>query len=227
MHQSSKITLLVSVLTLAGCHTAILPEQPGDPRFAVTEPNPAHYAPSRNGSIYSDGNAMALFETIRARRVGDILTVNLEERFTGTKKATTTGKKTNATKISNATAFGQPFSMGDNNLDFKLDSSNKFDGEGESKQNNQLQGTISVTVCDVLSNGDLKVRGEKWLRINRGDEFVRLTGTVRSSDIRPDNTVSSLKVANALISYSGTGQVADTNRQGWLARFFMSRWWPY
>ncbi len=227
MRLAIKMSLMSSVLLVTACHS-IMPEQPGDPLYAVTEPNPKQYAPKRNGSLYSETSSMALFETIRARRVGDILTVTLDEKFTGTKKATSTGKKTNNTNISNATAFGQPFEFANGkNLEFKLDSSQNFNGEGESKQNNQLQGTISVTVYDVLSNGDLKIRGEKWLQINRGDEFVRIIGTVRPADIRPDNSISSQRIANARISYSGTGQVADTNRQGWLGRFFNSRWWPY
>ena len=227
MRNSLHTLVLISLVNLTAC-SSMIPEQRGDPRFAPTIPARPHHTGVHNGSIYSEGNAITLFETQRARHVGDILTVNLEERFTGAKKASSTGRKLNNTNVSNATTFGQPFDLGNGkNLAFELNSTTNFNGEGESKLNNTLNGTISVTVFHVLANGDMKVRGEKWLKINQGEEFVRLTGTVRPADVRPDNTISSLKIANARIEYSGVGQIDDNNRQGWLARFFVSRWWPY
>ena len=81
-------------------------------------------------------------------------------------------------------------------------------------------------VTNVLPNGYLVVRGDKWVTINTGQEFVRVTGIVRPEDIDPDNSVDSTRVGNARISYSGTGQLAEANRQGWLSRFFSSSWWP-
>ena len=68
----------------------------------------------------------------------------------------------------------------------------------------------------------LVVRGEKWLKLNQGDEYIQISGMVRPEDIAADNTISSEKLADARISYSGTGQVSDTNTMGWLSRFFIS-----
>ena len=79
----------------------------------------------------------------------------------------------------------------------------------------------------VLNNGSLVIRGEKWISINNGDEFIRVTGLVRSQDIKPDNTVDSTRMANARIQYSGTGTFADAQKVGWLSQFFMSDWWPF
>ena len=79
----------------------------------------------------------------------------------------------------------------------------------------------------VLSNGNLVIRGEKWITLNNGEEFVRITGLVRSQDIGPDNTIESLRVANARIQYSGTGSFADSQKVGWLNQFFFSDWWPF
>ena len=79
----------------------------------------------------------------------------------------------------------------------------------------------------VLGNGNLIVRGEKWITINNGDEFIRLNGIIRPQDISADNQIDSIKVANARIQYSGTGAFADAQKAGWLARFFNSGWWPF
>ncbi len=71
------------------------------------------------------------------------------------------------------------------------------------------------------------IRGEKWLTLNNGDEYIRLTGVIRSKDINSNNTILSNKVANARIQYAGTGSFADANEQGWLIKFFNSTWWPF
>ena len=88
-------------------------------------------------------------------------------------------------------------------------------------------GSITVTVVDRLANGNLVLQGEKWLTLNQGDEFIRIRGIVRPYDIGTDNTVTSDKIANARISYSGRGTLANTNRAGWLARFFNTPWMPF
>jgi flagellar L-ring protein precursor FlgH len=84
-----------------------------------------------------------------------------------------------------------------------------------------------VTVADVLPNGIIAVRGEKWLTLNSGDELVRIAGLVRADDIATDNTVSSTRVADARITYSGTGAFADASQPGWFDRFFLSPLFPF
>ncbi|MGD8525667.1 MAG: flagellar basal body L-ring protein FlgH, partial [Thioalkalispiraceae bacterium] len=103
----------------------------------------------------------------------------------------------------------------------------EFAGEGSSTQSNSLTGRIGVTVVEVMSNGNMKVRGEKLLHLNQGDEFIRISGIVRQVDVRSDNTIPSTLVANAQISYGGNGALAEANSQGWLSRFFSSSWWPF
>jgi len=77
-----------------------------------------------------------------------------------------------------------------------------------------------------LPNGNLMIRGEKWMSLNNGDEYIRLTGIIRAQDISSGNTIISSKIANARIQYAGTGTFADTQEQGWLSKFFSSGWWP-
>src|SRR3569833_1548254 len=106
-------------------------------------------------------------------------------------------------------------------LETKIKGTRAYKGEGDSSQSNQLQGQITVTVAEVLPNGNLVVRGEKQLTITQGDEMIRFAGIVR------DNTVLSTLVADAKISYGGKGTLADANSMGWLGRFFNSSWWPF
>jgi len=118
-------------------------------------------------------------------------------------------------------------SIGGNPLDLRYSDSMNTKRESDAAQSNSLSGSISANVMQVLNNGNLVIRGEKWISINNGDEFVRLTGIVRSQDIRPDNTIDSPRVANARIQYSGTGTFADVQKMGWLSSFFMGSWWPF
>ena len=115
----------------------------------------------------------------------------------------------------------------DRNLDINASSTHAFAGTGESSQSNSLEGSITVMVSQVLPNGNLIVQGEKIVTLNRGPEFVRLSGIIRPEDIRGDNTVLSTRIANVEIIYGGQGEVADASKIGWLARFFISALLPF
>lgn len=217
------------VVMLAGCE-ALSPPAPGkDPDYAPTYPTTPNPKEQRyvHGAIFNPENALPLFETPRARHVGDILTVKLMEKTQGQKRATSRQRKNDNIEITNQTVFGRPVNLGHNyNFDFDIETARQFDGEAQSQQNNQLTGSISVTVAKVLSNGNMIVQGEKWVRINQGKEFIRLSGIVRPADINPDNSVSSDRVANAKISYGGVGQANNTNAQGWFSRILWGPWFP-
>lgn len=220
-----KISVLGVVLLGTGC-SYLKQAQPGSPQFAPTYPALAPAPKNHSGSIYQAGHNISLYNDRIASRRGDIITIRLEETTSAKKYSNTkTDKKSDAT-IANPTLFGQPVKFGSHNLGFSLNSDSKFDGGGESNQSNSLKGVISVTVSDVLPNGNLIVQGETWIQINQGKEYVRLTGLIRPDDIEDNNTVSSQRVANARITYSGTGQLQEANRMGWLQRFF-NRLWPF
>jgi flagellar L-ring protein FlgH len=216
-------------LLLVGCE-AIKPPLPGvNPDYAPTYPTSPDPKELRkeSGAIYSNETALPLFETPRARHPGDILTVILMESTDAQKNASTTEKKLDQEQIVNATFLGKPIALGGGySMDFNLNNQRQFTGQGQSLQNNKLAGKISVTVAKVLPNGNMVVQGEKWIRINQGNEFVQLSGVIRPQDIKPDNTISSERVANARISYGGTGQINNTNAQGWLSRFLWSPLFP-
>jgi flagellar L-ring protein precursor FlgH len=169
-----------------------------------------------------------LFEDIKARYVGDILTIVLAEKTDAKKKANTKSSKENTLETGATTLFGRILGTDTNHnpLAIGIDSTNELTAKGNTDQSNSLSGTITVTVAEVLSNGNLYVRGQKRTKINHGDEFIRISGIVRPVDIGPNNTIPSTLVADAQITYSGEGQFADYNTTGWLSRFFNSPLWP-
>lgn len=219
--------ICLGILLLSGCSRPSMMVRPGEAEFAPTEPIVPPPVVNNSGSIYTATYAVPWFEDIKARQVGDLLTVVLDEQTDASKSASTEITKDNATDIAAPTVLGKDVTLNGNPLTTTLDSANDFSGEADSEQSNNLQGSITVTVAQVLPNGNLVIQGEKWIAINQGDEYVRLRGIVRPVDIGPTNTVSSTQVANAQITYKGKGATADSNAVGWLARFFISPIWPY
>jgi flagellar L-ring protein precursor FlgH len=200
-------TALVALSVVTGCEsTPDTPVQANDP----------FYAP-----IIPDYPRETIIE------VGDIITVTLSENTAATKSAnTTTSRETSAELDPIIGLGGNAVNIGRESIQLGIDGSNDFAGDAAANQTNSLQGSISVTVVDVLPNSNLVVRGEKWMTLNHGDEYIRLTGIVRPLDIDPDNQVESTRIANARIQYSGTGSFANAQEKGWLGKFFSSTWWP-
>ena len=175
----------------------------------------------------TDG-AMALFADLKARRVGDVLTIVLNEATTASKNAETKTSKTSAVTDTGPTIFGKSImTKGVPILDTTLSGSHAFDGVGSATQGNSFVGSLTVTVTEVESNGNLVVEGDKSLKLNQGDEFIHISGVVRPADVMTNNTVTSDKIADAHISYSGKGVIANANTMGWLTRFFNSVFSPF
>ncbi|MBU1191881.1 MAG: flagellar basal body L-ring protein FlgH [Gammaproteobacteria bacterium] len=226
--------ILAPLLLLSGCATMQAPRESYRPTYPPVPAPP----PQANGAIYQTGYSMALFEDLKARRVGDTITVVLQERTQASKDAKTETSKENDITIPNPTLLGSmpqfnvpgivPLASNRNNsLETGMSSNQEFTGEGSSSQGNSLTGNITVTIAEVLPNGNLVVRGEKWLTLNQGDEYIQISGIVRPFDIKSDNTILSSQVADARITYSGEGMVADSNKMGWMSRFFASVIWPF
>lgn len=225
-----RVLLSLAVLVpLVGCES--MPPRPGDtPEYHAILPPPPVPQMFNNGAIYQPAQSTALFEDYKARRVGDLLSVILVESTNASKSASTKIAKDNELELDIASAdiFGRPVSTsGYKLLGAKGKHNRAFDGSGDTAQSNRLRGQITVTVAEVLSNGNLVVQGEKWLGLNQGQEYVRLRGIVRPVDISANNTVLSTQVANAQVYYGGTGAVAESNTMGWLARFFNHPVWPF
>jgi len=227
-HLSLIVCVLLAVSLLAGCKSTS-PEQvkANDPFYAPSIPVIIKDEIAVNGSLFSASLANSLYSDVKARRVGDIITVNLSENTNASKSAGTTSSKESSVNLDPIVGLGaNPLRIGNQAIQLGMDSSNEFTGDAQASQSNSLNGNISVTVVEVLPNQNLIIRGEKWLTLNNGDEYIRLTGVIRPADIAPTNEINSNKIANARIQYSGTGSFARAQEKGWLTQFFSSTWWP-
>lgn len=198
------------------CGAQAKPKEPAED-FLPTAAPVAQSAATPNGAIFQDNGYSALTSGLRASRVGDVLTITLQER--------TNGGISNSTGTNRAGNIGlAPPSSGPlsiiSSTDVNMGGDQSFKGKGDTLQSNSLSGEVSVTIAAVYANGTMLVKGEKRLALNRGDEIVQFSGIVRSADITADNRVPSWRVADAHIRYRGKGDVARASRQGWLQRFF-------
>jgi flagellar L-ring protein precursor FlgH len=203
-------------------------EVENDPVFAPVEPVEANVNVIPTGSLFQNRYANNLYSDIKAHRVGDIITVHLEESTSAKKQAGTSFDKNNSYSIAiEDTTF--PSTSENNGVSIygggaEGSQTSSFSGDSGTDQSNSLQGSITVNVTRVLSNGNLEIRGEKWLMLNNGEEFIRIKGVIRSEDVGADNSVSSTHVANSRIQYGGTGDFANTQKQGWLSSYFSKHW---
>lgn len=242
---SRNVKFITSLATLGLFSCAVGPAPlPDDPRFQPIIPEVSEAPKPVGGSLYVKGTGLSLYQDMKAHRVGDIITVRLVEATKASKDAALNSKKEFDQTITNPTLFGTTPQINtrdipilgklpilNNKAGFTLgatvDNSTEFKGKGDSSQNNSLSGDITVSVSQVLSNGNLVIRGEKWMTLNQGSEYIRLTGIVRQQDIGPNNEVLSNRIANARITYSGTGDVANSSKMGWISKFFNSALWPF
>jgi flagellar L-ring protein FlgH len=219
---------MLSIFMLSSCMFNDKP-QAGDPYYAPTI-SAAQAMPQRtDGSLYQDSYGLTLFGDRKAHFVGDIITITLSEKTVSTKSSKVDVTKNNSTDFNGGadTLLGTNPSLKGLTLSTSIAQKRKFAGDAGADQSNSLQGNITVTVAEILPNGNLVVRGEKWMTLNSGDEFIRISGIVRPDDVAPDNTVVSTRLANAKISYSGKGTLADSQSMGWVSRFFNSGLWPF
>jgi len=224
-----KYSLIIAIiLAVTGCASI---EQakvlPNDPEFAPILPEMEEDPIVPTGSLFKPNYVNNIYSDSKAHRVGDIISVILSESTQAQKNAKTELKKENSAKLDPIVGLGGTnVTFKDDSIQFGLNQNSNFKGDSKTNQGNSLSGNISVHVLKVLPNGNLMIRGEKWMTLNNGDEYIRLTGIIRSKDISSSNTIVSSKVANARIQYAGTGTFADVQEQGWLSKFFNSTWWP-
>jgi len=203
----------------AGCaqieHRQPITQQP----MTATPPVPPQLQPP--GSIYNPGYAgHPLFEDQRPRNTGDILTIVIAENINATKSSGANAGRNGSSTLSVPTAG---FLKGlFNHANLSAAGTNAFSGSGGANASNTFNGTITVTVTNVLPNGNLVVSGEKQMLINQGNEFVRFSGVVNPNTVSGENTVLSTQVADARIEYSAKGYINEAETMGWLQRFFLN-----
>ncbi len=222
------VILCASVLLMSGCASIEQAKTlPDDPEFAPILPEMVEDPIVPTGSLFKANYVNNIYSDSKAHRVGDIISVILSESTQAQKNAKTELKKENSNTLNPITGLGgTPITFKNDSIQFGLDQDSEFKGDAKTNQGNSLSGNISVHVLRVLPNGNLMIRGEKWMTLNNGDEYIRLTGIIRPQDISSSNTIISSKVANARIQYAGTGSFAESQEQGFLSKFFNSSWWP-
>lgn len=221
------IRLIVPLLLLTGCSS--VPDRMDimdyEPRFQE------YSAPSKeNGSIFSNARSVDPFGEVLARNHGDILTVLLVEEMSASKRSASNSNKSSEATIAPLSLLGNTVTtgrVGGTDLSASLSSDNSFSGAGAASQSNEIEGKITVTVHQVLPNGNLFVKGEKWIRINTGEELVQVSGIVRPYDISSGNVIESTKLADARIIYSGEGHLKEASEPGVLFKVINNSWWPF
>ena len=179
-------------------------------------------AGAANGTIYSSSSGGLLNLDKRASKVGDVLTVAFVEAFQATKSqnASTSRSTSNEIDLPNllpSTSLMDPLSAA-----LQSSSNNSFSGSGSAAQSNSLTGQMSVHIVKILPGGNLAVLGQKRLVLNKGEEYIRVSGIVRPLDISSDNIISSDRIANANIQYIGAGNISDSSKNGWLSNLLTS-----
>ncbi|MFM0739071.1 flagellar basal body L-ring protein FlgH [Paraburkholderia xenovorans] len=173
------------------------------------------------GAIYQAGMPLLLYETPHAQHIGDVLTIQLSESYSGNNTANAAASRsssitaTAADQSTNAAArLARLFNIGSASTDYK--------GNGSLTDVSGMSGTLAVTVIGTNSNGNLVVSGEKVISMSGNRDRLRLSGIVNPKDIEAGNIVESSKVANARIEQAGAGMVSDATTMGWLQRMFLS-----
>ncbi|MEH6447873.1 MAG: flagellar basal body L-ring protein FlgH [Oleispira sp.] len=225
----ARMLLAAIVVVASGCTSVPLEKDvyPNDPEYAPVPSSSLQAAPSINGSLYKSNYSLSLFSDQQATQVGDIITVIFDEQYNSSKSAETKSQKDSSNNATPTSILNTVPGWKNLGLDIDLDHKRSFKGKGDADRSNSLSGTISVTVSDILPSGVLQIRGEKWLTLSEGDEYIRIIGLIRPQDITPQNTVMSSKVADARIKFGGRGNLNNATKEGWFGRMTNSPWWPF
>jgi flagellar L-ring protein precursor FlgH len=221
------LALFAIVFLLQGCAT-----EPVDmvlrpsPDFQPVYPLASDRQKVATGGIYSNRQSDAWFGRGRNYQVGDIITVLLNESTQAARTQNTDVSRESKnslptgfnTKIGSINPFFNGIDINNNN--------NSSKGAGKADQKASLEGSVAVTVVEILANGNLMVRGEKKLGLTEGTEVIQVSGVIRPEDVGPNSTVQSRRLANAQIAYRGSGDLANATRAGW-GTSLMHKYWPF
>jgi flagellar L-ring protein FlgH len=217
--------LAVLAMSVTGC--ALIPSTPLVQGATSAQPVPGPL-PVANGSIFQSAQPVnygyqPLFEDRRPRNVGDTLTIVLQENVSASKSSSANASRDGKTNFGfDTTPRYLQGLFGNARADVDTSGGNTFNGKGGANASNTFSGTLTVTVDQVLVNGNLHVVGEKQIAINQGTEFIRFSGVVNPRTISGSNTVASTQVADARIEYVGNGYINEAQNMGWLQRFFLN-----
>jgi flagellar L-ring protein precursor FlgH len=215
---------LLAAAALAGCAAPRAPVVSNAPTTARPQAyDPLAAAPT--GAIFRANNNILLFEDRKPRIVGDLMTVQINENLNASQSANSSTEKKTSTTLAIPKVSGI-LGAGVNGLNMNASGDNAYNGTGQTASTGVFTGTITVTIIEVLANGNLVIAGEKQIGIRENSEILRFSGVVDPAFIQPGNIVSSTQVADVRLDYKGGGNIEEAQIQGWLGRFFNS-WLPF
>lgn len=217
--------LALCTVLAAGCSAASQNPQVTQPvmqSMSYQEPAPQYNNP---GSIYSANTYRSLYEDSRARRVGDIVTINVSETSSAEQTANTTTSRESDVSGGISSLFGFSkigvggFSVPLGSDMLGISSQNDFTGDGTTSRDNTISASLAARVINVLSNGNLEIEAVREIKVNSETQFMVVSGIIRTRDISASNTISSTQIANAKIELYGEGVLSAKQKPGWLVRF--------
>ncbi|MCC6501685.1 MAG: flagellar basal body L-ring protein FlgH [Deltaproteobacteria bacterium] len=192
--------------------------------------------PSSAGSLWPGENSRnALFQDLRAKNIGDVVTVQITEKTSAIKEASTSTSRQSTADIGIQKFLGLPMSFGMNDFlnqgapfspEVQATYDAGFDGSGTTKRSGELSAIIATRVTDVMANGNLVLEGRKEIVVNNEQQFIILSGIARPEDINEQNIIPSILLSDARIEYDGKGVVADEQSPGWMRRI-LDNVWPF
>ncbi len=233
MPQIVAVSMSLVFLVLGGC---MADKQPSPPSFAMTpssfklmEPEPP---PPAEGSLFNPGRTSSLFSDFRARHVGDVITIVIEENLKGNKDVKTKTERKSEMNLGLSGILGLEWNRRleprykNSPANAEVDASkaiggtttSKFDGSGSTSRDTSLKGTVTARVIEVLPSGNLVIRGTRAIKINNETQYLVLTGIVRPRDLDAENRISSTRIADARIEYTGGGVLSEKQRPAWFGR---------
>lgn len=214
-HHTAHIIAGMCIAAFSGC--AVTPDsiiqQP-----TTAKASTAKAPEAKNGAIFSTATYKPMFEDRRARAVGDILTIQITENTSASKKGDSSASKVGSVDAKASVLMDSP----QHGTAFSASSSNKYEDKAALNASNTFSGSVTVTVIEVLGNGNLVVSGEKQISLDKGSEFIRLSGVVNPEYIRSGNIIASSQVADARIEYRTNSRIDAAQVANILARFFFS-----
>ncbi|CAL62045.1 Flagellar L-ring protein precursor (Basal body L-ring protein) [Herminiimonas arsenicoxydans] len=219
MKKSLMALIVVGSFLLSAC--ALRPDTIVNTPLTARPQAASTIAPPANGAIFQAAAYRPMFEDRRARLIGDTITIVINEKSSAGKQAGSAASKTGSVTASAPNVFGLLGSL-TNRLSASGSNAIKYEDKGAVTSSNNFISTMTVTVIDVLSNGNLIVAGEKQVSLDKGSEFIRFSGVVDPSTVNSGNIVSSTQVADAKIEYRTNSTVDGAEVASMLARFFLS-----
>ncbi len=217
-----KLALLLLTWLVSACKTM---SQAPEVEFIEVKPlaiaATKQSVPPASGSLYHPSRHRGAFEDWRARRVGDLVTIQIVENVTASQKSTSTLNRASSTSAG-VDAFPLISAAAKAKLKIGLESANDFSGKGGTESANTFAGSITASVVEVLANGHLVVAGDKQIGVNQNVDVLRFSGVIDPRSIQAGGWVSSNQVAHVRVQSKGRGAQDEAQTIGWLSRFFLS-----